>query len=999
MDANSIETLFDRFRREADGKALAQVFDRTAPELGRVASYLAGGDLDRAGDLLQQTWLTAITRAGNWDPSRPLLPWLLGVLANHARSGRRAAARAAATRGNPPDGPDALSGLLASDDPVAASADGEFQRLLAAALAQLPSPYREAVTLHVQHGLTAKEIGEALGRPAGTVRTQITRGLDRLRQKLPAGLTGAGVLIAVLGAEHLSQVRAAVLAKLPTPTSLLQHAGWRWAAAVVAVAALAVVPWLGGGSELTPAPPSAGRETASAAAAPSAAPAAERELLDLVAAESPKADPPPRRRITVHVRRTDGSPAVAGEWVGLDDDYGRFVPTDAAGDAVFDDVVPSMAWSVFVCGASGQQAISSPRLPVPDRFDVATTLSISGGAPLVVQVLDAAGKPVADAEVERDNVGIGRRAWTPLGRTDQAGELRLRNQRPGSLRARASGHVLAGSVEAVADGDGVLRARLVLPGAGQSLRGKVVDEHGRGLAAELACVVFASGRSDAWFASTAADGTFVLDWLPAGHTAIVARVPGQHRCGLLRVDLPHRERVEIPVPVGATLTIATRFADGKQAPGMQVDARLLVDGARELPFLYPIQRSDDHGRLQLRGLLPGSWQLEASFGRMRASQRFELADGDEQEWVAVAPQLAQLRVRLLDHEGKVLAPPAPRSWWRIEPFDAAGNPCGSMAAVQADGSLAGAHDWLVPPDAPLTLAIHDPAGYALSRHHPVHEVHGVSADGEVLEVVVPAGRRAAHHLQGRVVDADGQPVSARVFAPSPRYPWLGAEVRTAADGTFRLGPLPPGPLALEVQASGRPVHPLGKVEVPLQGDLDLRDITLAPLVVVRAEPDPRDVLPDDVRLELRAAAGGRYPLVRDGGAFVAANVPHGSYTLLGRGRTHLVAPLTVQVTADAAPCRFRCEPAPTLYVQIELREEDRRQDGWSGVVELRDAADSVVMRRYHSHGFHGRVDNTLPLAFAVAPGNYRIEVVVAGKRRANAAVVVTAAGGAVTLQP
>ena len=91
MDANSIETLFDRFRCQADGKALAQVFDRTAPELGRVASYLAGGDLDRAGDLLQQTWLTAITRAANWDQSRPLLPWLLGVLANHARSGRRAA--------------------------------------------------------------------------------------------------------------------------------------------------------------------------------------------------------------------------------------------------------------------------------------------------------------------------------------------------------------------------------------------------------------------------------------------------------------------------------------------------------------------------------------------------------------------------------------------------------------------------------------------------------------------------------------------------------------------------------------------------------------------------------------------------------------------------------------------------------------------------------------------------------------------------------------------
>ena len=998
MDANSIETLFDRFRRQADGKALAQVFDRTAPELGRVASYLAGGDLDRAGDLLQQTWLTAITRAANWDQSRPLLPWLLGVLANHARSGRRAAARAAAAAGANA-GADALGDLLASDDPVAASVDGEFQRLLTAALAELPSPYREAVTLHVQHGLTAKEIGEALGRPAGTVRTQIARGLDRLRQKLPAGLTGAGVVIAMLGAEHLAQVRAAVLAKLPAPTALLQHAGWRWAAAVVAVAALAVVPWLGRGSDLPPAPPSAVGATASAAAAPSTAPAADRELQQVLAVEPPKADRPPRRRITVHVRRTDGSPVVAGEWVGLVDDYGRFAQTNAAGDAVFDDVVPSMAWSVFVSGASEQQVISSPRLPVPDRFDVATTVSITGGAPLVVQVVDAAGKPVAGAEVERDSRGIGRRNWAPLGRTDQAGELQLRNQLPGSLRARASGRVLAGSVEAVADGGGVLRARLVLPGPGQSLRGKVVDEDGRGLAAELACVVFASGRSDAWFASTAADGTFALDWLPAGHTAIVARVPGQHRCGLVRVDLPHREPVEIPVPVGATLTIATRFADGKLAPGMQVDARLLVDGARELPFLYPIMRSDARGRLQLRGLLPGSWQLEANFGRMRTSQRFELADGDEQDWVAVAPALAPLRVRLLDHEGKVLAPPAPRMWWRVEPFDAAGNPCGSAAAVQADGSLAGANDWLMPPDAPLTLAIHDPAGYALSAYLPVHEVHGVLANGEVIDVVVPAERRAVHHLHGRVVDADGQPVSAQLFAPSPRYPWLGAAVRTAADGTFRLGPLPPGPLSLEVRSSDRPVHSLGKVEVPLQGDLDLRDIKLEPLAVVRAEAEPRDVVPDDMRLELRAASGVRYPLGRDGGAFVAANVPHGSYTLLGRGRTHLVAPLPVQVAADAEPFRFHCEAAPTLYVQIELSDEDRHQEGWSGVIELRDAADTVVMRWRHSKRFYGRADSVLPLAFAVAPGSYHIEVEVGGQVRAKDRVEVAAGGGAVTLQP
>lgn len=52
-DAQPLESLFLQFRQHGNARALATVFDRTALELGRVASYLSGGDHARAEDLLQ----------------------------------------------------------------------------------------------------------------------------------------------------------------------------------------------------------------------------------------------------------------------------------------------------------------------------------------------------------------------------------------------------------------------------------------------------------------------------------------------------------------------------------------------------------------------------------------------------------------------------------------------------------------------------------------------------------------------------------------------------------------------------------------------------------------------------------------------------------------------------------------------------------------------------------------------------------------------------------
>src|SRR5262245_49614460 len=177
----SSDRLLADFQRTGDPRALGRLFDRTAPELLRVAAWLCGNRTD-AEDLLQRTFLTVLTTRGSYDADRRALPWLCGILGNHCRKLHEQRARREPAR--PPAG---------ERDPAAAAADGEFAATVARARADLGSPYAEVLDLHLGEGLDAKRIAERLGRPTGTVRTQIMRGLELLRRQLPSGFV-AGAL-------------------------------------------------------------------------------------------------------------------------------------------------------------------------------------------------------------------------------------------------------------------------------------------------------------------------------------------------------------------------------------------------------------------------------------------------------------------------------------------------------------------------------------------------------------------------------------------------------------------------------------------------------------------------------------------------------------------------------------------------------------------------------------------------------------------------------------
>jgi len=165
---------------------------RSGSEQGLAAAYAAHGSLihtlcarahpKAAADITQEVFLAAWKARDRFDPGRgPLAAWLVGIAKNkiidtYRKDGRQV-----------PEVHDHDGSRVDRVPEQQSSVDNLADRLLITeALATLPERPRRVVQMAFYEDLTHEQIAEHTSVPLGTVKSDIRRGLARLRRYLEA---------------------------------------------------------------------------------------------------------------------------------------------------------------------------------------------------------------------------------------------------------------------------------------------------------------------------------------------------------------------------------------------------------------------------------------------------------------------------------------------------------------------------------------------------------------------------------------------------------------------------------------------------------------------------------------------------------------------------------------------------------------------------------------------------------------------------------------------
>jgi RNA polymerase sigma-70 factor (ECF subfamily) len=173
------EELVERARR-GDGAAFGELV-LAHQRLAFRTAYLLTGSAADAEDAAQVGFVKAWQALGRFRRGSPFRPWLLAIVANEAKNRTRAGSRR-----------DALAERLAAEagsgdaapSPERALERRADQTMLAAALARLPEEQRVTVGLRYLLDLSEEDVAAVLGVRRGTVKSRLSRALERLREEV-----------------------------------------------------------------------------------------------------------------------------------------------------------------------------------------------------------------------------------------------------------------------------------------------------------------------------------------------------------------------------------------------------------------------------------------------------------------------------------------------------------------------------------------------------------------------------------------------------------------------------------------------------------------------------------------------------------------------------------------------------------------------------------------------------------------------------------------------
>ena len=990
MLRSRLDRAFARYARTGDPRALGRVFDGCAVELYRLAFHLLG-DRHTAEDLVQQTFVVAIEQAATFDRSRAVQPWLCGILTHRALQLRRQLRQRAAAA------PVVRQDIV---DPAGEVVARETEDQVAAAVRALPEPYRQVLLLHLVHELSGKDIAEALARPEATVRTQLARGLERLRKVLPVGIGGVASAL-VPPPLGLAAVRQAVLAKAAAGVaagSLVVGGGTLALTGVllmkklvlsVVVVCIAFAAWQWWA--LQQAPPAA---IGSQAATVTSAAAQQAPLPAAVATDVAVVDrvPAPQEAdartagLEVTVLWHDGTPAadVAVRCRPRPLDYEAWLQVARSGDdgvARFAGLPPGPA-NVL----TGRSAGADVELLAGQGQRL--TITVPQGVDVRGRVVDTDERPVAGATIWL-SVSDFSDDCEPAAISDTLGAFSIRDAGPlRSLTATAPGLGCANA--ASVQREEILLTMRAAPG---TLVGTVIDASGRPIADARVLLGVTqcdpqagvhkrfAGRitgQDLWpsrFLRTDAAGNFRSEGLPALPWPLWVGAPGfanSRQVVPLSADAP--TAVTIRLTAGATVTGRITDAAGRAMAGVEVHAwpdqppphQLIGLGisAFNAPPLWSRRSAitGEDGAYRIDRVMAGKMQLHAWHPDGHVTEASELVDGESFVWdavlVAEASRGEPMHGTLVGERGEALT-----DWClRVESDDDS-----NWCSVNDDGSF---RTNRVPPGPQRLFAKSFTPMRGDELDLGLHDVANCP-----LRLVVPSAKVPTARVRGRIVpSADVLPerCAVRVTRSDGRD---SMRLRCDAEGRYEGGQLSAGDYRLRVEVAGGAEFVIGTFAVAHGGETDAGTFTLPPtgrLVVTLVDAAGKRVV-DGWVVVWPVGDQGRGGVLEHREGRASGNLPAGRWRIETRDLTALAA-IEVDVGAGETSEVQLVVPVAVPYsvrVPTGLPAEDR----W----RLRQYAASGMLLRDSYVNAH---DAGKDLSFAAPPGRYTLEVLDTAGRRA-----------------
>ncbi len=671
-----------------------------------LARSLVHGDAE-ADDLLQDAAVAALEHPPTEAPPRP---WLAVVLRNRRRMQARAAARRAARE-------QAVGAIIedAGERPDAALDRARAFERLGAALVALDEPFRTTVVRRYLDGHSAAEIAKADGVPAGTVRWRLKTGLDRLRAAMDDSTPRWQRAFAPLGAG---------LVKTKTSIALVLL--------VLLLGATGLVVALKSGGSPAKKPVGTAARTGSA---PRIAVPAEKP-------DAPVVDPlPGQGRVAVDV--AGGGPGVVAgrviNWSTGDGVGGADLTFIGEGGAVTVHSKPTGVWELAPAapGHFTLTTISAPGfLPyapelqhspvhvevIRDRAVKGITVFLYPALDYTGRVVDAKGAPVAGAKVRLLGTPLNEQAIDKL-------ETEWTTDKDGAFVFHAADNAVFQATHgaqhgwAVLDGDVQITHQLAITLGDTRARDFQISGHvlesGKGVAnvlvrAEPQEIGKQTTRSTS-FATTTADGAFVLEDLDDGNYTITTEAEG------------FAPREVEPVPGGARdvnvlldrgLAISgVVTGDGEPIPAYTLLVFARSGARRELVIARSIV--DATGRFEVR-VPSGDFDLQAAASGWAPSGFISAAGGARDVKLEVS-QGATLRGQVVAADGSGPIPHA-RVMREARGGGASAQPSNAGTVTRADGTfeLAG-----IPPG-PVSITI------GAGGFHPKIEAGMTASDGAAL---------------------------------------------------------------------------------------------------------------------------------------------------------------------------------------------------------------------------------------------------------------------------